>query len=122
MTNPVSWFEIPAKDLLRAKKFYEKTFAFELSLQEMGPIKMAWFPADEKAAGATGSLVESQGYTPCSDGVLIYFNVDNIETLLEKVEQSGGKTLIPKQPIGPYGFFAHFEDSEGNRVGLHAKK
>jgi predicted enzyme related to lactoylglutathione lyase len=27
---------------------------------------------------------------------------------------------MPKIGIGTYGFIAHFEDSDGNRVALHA--
>ena len=42
--NPVGWFEIPATDLKRAKKFYEGVFGVKLSLQTMGPCEMAWFP------------------------------------------------------------------------------
>ena len=38
---------------------------------------------------------------------------------LEKINAGGGKTLMPRMDIGQHGFIAHFEDSEGNRVGLH---
>lgn len=43
-SNPVNWFEIPVNDLERAKQFYETVFGLQLSLNEMGPMKMAWFP------------------------------------------------------------------------------
>ena len=43
-TNPVNWFEIPVNDLERARQFYETVFGLQLSLNEMGPMKMAWFP------------------------------------------------------------------------------
>ena len=119
MANQVNWFEIPTQDLNRAKKFYEDVFELELSLQEMGPMKMAWFPSEEKGAGATGTLVHYAGYQPSPQGVTIYFNVGSIEDTLKKVESKGGKTVSGKQPIGPYGFAANFTDSEGNRVGLH---
>ncbi len=58
--NPVIWFEIPAKDLNRAKTFYEKVFGYDMVISEMGPLKMAWFPSSEDAAGATGALVEAK--------------------------------------------------------------
>lgn len=33
----------------------------------------------------------------------------------------GGQVLVPKTEIGNgYGFFAHFADPEGNRIGLHS--
>ena len=43
-----------------------------------------------------------------------------IEAVLARVEANGGRTLTPKTDIGEYGFYACFEDSEGNRVGVHS--
>jgi uncharacterized protein len=120
--NPVGWFEIPVKDISRAKTFYEQIFGFQLSLNEMGPMKMAWFPMEREAAGSAGSLVKSEGYSPSHSGTLVYFPVDDLEVTLKTVGNKGGKTLLPKTAIGEHGFIAHFEDSEGNRVGLHSMK
>ena len=120
--NPVNWFEIPVNDIERAKSFYEHVFGYELALNDMGSLKMAWFPMKDEATGATGSLVKSDSYTPSHAGTLVYFSVDDIEGTLKKVEQNGGKILNPKMNIGEYGFVAHFEDSEGNRIALHSMK
>ena len=119
--NPVNWFEIPAADIARAKSFYESALETELALNEMGPAKMAWFPMDPEAPGATGTLMQHEQYTPSYQGTLVYFSVDDIEATLARVEAAGGKTLNPKTSIGEYGFVAHFEDSEGNRVALHSR-
>ncbi len=119
-TNPTNWFEIPVSDLNRAKEFYEYIFGTELILNEMGPMEMAWFPMIEGAPGATGTLMKSEGYIPSHQGILVYFSVENIEDVLKKVTDRGGNTLNPKTSIGEYGYIAHFEDCEGNRVGLHA--
>jgi uncharacterized protein len=118
--NPVNWFEIPVRDLKRAKEFYEGAFGLELSLNEMGPLKMAWFPMTQDAPGATGSLVQAEGYVPSITGSLVYFTVKDIEATLGKINQKGGKTILHKTGIGEYGFIAQFEDCEGNRVALHA--
>jgi len=120
-TNPVNWFEIPVDDLDRAKKFYETVLGIELSLQEMGPLQMAWFPMTEGLPGATGSLVKGEGYSPSTAGSLVYFTVKDLDETLGRVSAGGGKVLFPKMSIGEYGFIAHFEDSEGNRVALHAE-
>jgi predicted enzyme related to lactoylglutathione lyase len=117
--NPVSWFEIPAIDLERAKTFYETILGYELSLHDMGELRMAWFPMAQGAMGAAGALVQSEHYTPSYEGTLVYFTVESIEDALERIGQAGGKVLNPKMSIGEYGFVAHFEDSEGNRVALH---
>jgi uncharacterized protein len=119
-SNPVSWFEIPVKDLEKAKKFYESVFGFELTSSEMGPLKMAWFPMIKDAPGAAGSLVKAEGYMPAETGTVVYFCVDDITATLGKINAGGGKTVLPKTSIGEYGFIAHFEDCEGNRVALHA--
>lgn len=118
--NPVNWFEIPVEDLDRAKGFYESVFNLELSVNQMGPLQMAWFPMQEGATGATGTLVKGDGYQPSNSGTLVYLAVNNIEETLGKIESCGGKVLMPKMNIGEYGFYAHFEDCEGNRVALHA--
>ena len=120
-TNPVNWFEIPVNDLERAKQFYETVFGFQLSLNEMGPMKMAWFPMTQGACGATGTLMQSEGYTPSHAGTLVYFSVTDVEATLVKVDANGGQTLMPKTGIGEHGFIAHFQDCEGNRVALHSK-
>jgi predicted enzyme related to lactoylglutathione lyase len=121
-TNPVNWFEIPVDDLDRAKKFYETVLGIELTLNEMGPLQMAWFPMTEGLPGATGSLVKGEGYTPSTAGSLVYFTVKDLDETLGRVSAAGGRVLFPKMSIGDYGFIAHFQDSEGNRVALHAEK
>jgi len=118
--NPVNWFEIPASDLDRATAFYERVFAAKLQRQEFGGLKMAWFPMRQDAPGATGSLVQQESYIPSYEGTMVYFSVDDIEAALARIETSGGKILNRKTGIGEYGFVAHFEDSEGNRVALHS--
>ena len=118
--NPVGWFEIPVRDLNRARRFYETVLDLQLSPTAMGSLEMAWFPMAQGAAGATGTLMKSDGYTPSHAGTLVYFSVADIEGVLAKVDANGGRTLTPKTSIGEHGFIAHFEDCEGNRVALHA--
>jgi hypothetical protein len=118
--NPVNWFEIPVRDLARAREFYEKVFALELNPEEMGPYSMTFFPWTEGAPGAAGSLIKGETYEPSHGGTVVYFSVDDIEETLRKVNAHGGKTLLPKKAIGEYGFIAHFEDTEGNRLALHS--
>ncbi len=120
--NPVNWFEIPVKDMGRARKFYEKVFGLELTPYEMEPFTMAFFPMTQDAPGAAGTLVKGESYEPSHAGTVVYFSVDDIEEILRRINASGGKTLMPKKSIGEYGFIAHFEDTEGNRLALHSRK
>ncbi len=119
-TNAVAWFEIPVNDIGRARRFYEKVFGVELTPEEMGPYSMTFFPWHEGAPGAAGSLIKGETYEPSHAGTVVYFSVDDIEEILRRVNANGGKTLLPKKSIGEYGFIAHFEDTEGNRLALHS--
>ena len=116
--NPVAWFEIPVTDMARAKAFYEHVLGTSLEAMQMGPADMAMFPS---AQGPAGCLIKSEGYTPSHAGTLVYFAVADIAGTLAKAKGRGGKTLVPKMDIGEFGFVAHFEDSEGNRVALHSQ-
>ncbi|MGI8952138.1 MAG: hypothetical protein ACR2FN_11200 [Chitinophagaceae bacterium] len=40
---------------------------------------------------------------------------------MNKVEEAGGKIIVPKTEISPeYGFMAVIIDTEGNRIALHS--
>lgn len=118
--NPVIWFEIPVKDIARAKKFYESALGIELSPPtEMFGAKFSMFPMQMNTAGAGGSLMQTDKVQPSQQGTTVYFNVDSIDPVLERIDKLGGKTCLPRTSIGQYGFMAHFQDTEGNRVALH---
>jgi predicted enzyme related to lactoylglutathione lyase len=121
-THIANWFEIPVKDMGRARKFYEKVFDVELSLEEMGGMKLAMFPFTEDAPGAAGALLQGPSYEPSHAGTVVYFTVDDIEETLRRINGAGGKTIMPRTSIGEYGFIAHYEDTEGNRLALHSMK
>jgi predicted enzyme related to lactoylglutathione lyase len=116
--HPVAWFEIPVKQMARAKAFYEHVLGTTLESMQMGPADMAMFPS---AQGPVGCLIQSDGYTPSQAGTLLYFGVADIAGTLARAESRGGKTLLPKMSIGEFGAVAHFEDCEGNRVALHSQ-
>jgi len=121
-TNPVNWFEIPVRDLGRARTFYEKVFDKTLTQENMEEMDIAFFPMEQGTPGAGGMLVKGKAYEPSRTGVVIYFSVDDIEETLRRVNANGGTTVLPKKSIGQYGFIAHFEDTEGNHLALHSMK
>ena len=93
--NPVVWFEIPASDIERAQKFYEKAFEVKLTPNEMGLSKMAWFPMEMGSAGAAGTLVQGEGFTPSMTGSLVYIQVSGIDAALAKVGAAGENPFCP---------------------------
>jgi hypothetical protein len=121
--NMISWFEIPVKDIKRAKLFYETIFDIELSGMDMGDeFKMEVFPGDEESV--SGALVfNTSWYKPSNiDGPLVYLNANpDLQIVEDKIEGAGGKVTIPKRQISPdHGYMAVFEDTEGNRIALHS--
>ncbi len=121
MNNPIQWFEIATTDLERAKNFYSKVFNLEFQFIDMPDGKMYMFGVPNQI-GSAGALVESGDQKPSQDGTIIYFTCEDVETEAGRVEEAGGKLLIPKTDIGEFGFFAQLIDSEGNKIGLHSNK
>ncbi|PTY38286.1 hypothetical protein BGP77_13365 [Saccharospirillum sp. MSK14-1] len=117
--HPIAWFEIPVTDMARACRFYERIFDTRLQPLDLGDnFKMALFPASDHRAGA---LMQAPSYTPSYQGAMVYFGVDDIRATLDCVEQQGGLVINAQMSIGERGFVGHFEDSEGNRIGLHSR-
>lgn len=120
-TNPLNWFEIPATDLSRAKKFYQTIFDISLDETATGKSKMALFPSNSGIEKAAGALVQSPYHIPSNEGSVIYLNANpSIDKVISRVEAAGGKIVVPKRSVGKYGNIAFIKDSEGNKVGIHS--
>lgn len=122
-TNALNWFEIPVIDMARAKHFYQVVFSIHLTDMEMGEIMMASFPGTPDGGKVSGALVKSSMHQPAMNGVVIYLNGNpDLSDALSKVEEMGGRVLVPKTQITPeIGYMAFFADTEGNKVGLHSQ-
>ncbi len=122
-TNSLNWFEIPALDIDRAKKFYDTIFGIDMVvLPEMMGMKMAGFPMEMGSGKASGGLAQSQMHKPSADGAIIYLNANpSIQAVIDRIEPAGGKVVMPRTQISPeIGYMAFFMDTEGNKIGLHA--
>src|SRR3984957_13827918 len=95
MTQPLSWFEIPALDFARARSFYEKLLGVELTEGVAGPNVMGVFPYDrEKASG--GCVMKGPALVPTNDGVIIYLNAsDSLDEALNRIKHLGGEVVFP---------------------------
>ena len=125
INNPVGWFEIYVDDMSRAKKFYETVLAVEF--EKIGDptdesIEMMAFPANMEKYGASGALVNMEGFKAGGNSTLVYFSCDDCAVEESRVEQAGGVVQRPKMSIGEYGFITLGIDSEGNMFGLHSLK
>ncbi len=119
MVGNATWFEIPTTDFTRAIRFYENVFQVTLKRENIGG-ELAVFPGDDSSVN--GALVHQEGYVPSATGAAIYLNAgSDLAPVLARAAAHGGKVLLPKTALPPgMGFFAHMQDSEGNRVGLHS--
>ncbi|KOY88247.1 glyoxalase [bacterium 336/3] len=120
-TNPVVYFEIPVYNIERAMKFYKEVFTFDFNKETIDNNEMALFPFAEKKSGISGALAKGEIYKPTKNGVVIYFNTENIDETLKLATSNGGKMLYPKTDNG-IGLVAEFEDTEGNRIALYQSK
>ena len=116
VANALNWFELPGKDMGRARRFYGTLLDLELPAQETMPgLTMTTLSTED---GVGGALVNGEGYFPSHDGSLVYLNGDDQKVIQDRVEAAGGKVLAAKTGIGENGFTACFDDGEGNKVGL----
>lgn len=123
MTHSINWFEIPVTDFARAKKFYETLYGADIMEMPHPAYKYGMLPADMQNGGIGGGIVQGEGFEPSTKGALIYLNGgEDLSVPLAKVEEAGGKIVLPKTSIGPNGFMAQIIDTEGNKIALHSMK
>lgn len=127
MKNVISWFEIYTTNFERAKSFYSEVFKYKLTDLPMSnenhpDMRYAVFSDENDSNGIGGALVRISEVNPGYGGTMVYFDTNDIDAELSRVEAAGGKIMRWKQSIGEYGFIALIEDSEGNMIGLRSMK
>ncbi len=109
MGHPVVHFEIGCKNKEATSAFYEAAFGWKIDAGPMGLVDTA---SGEGIAGHVAAL----GHEP-HQFTHFYVQTEDVAAHLKKIEELGGKTIVPPVPI-PTGTFAWFADLEGNVVGL----
>jgi predicted enzyme related to lactoylglutathione lyase len=121
MSNQIVWCDIPVANLDRAIKFYSTILGQPVAKETAPGMTFGLLSHSGEEVGAC--LVEMADQKPGPSGPIIYLNCEGrLDIAIAKVELNGGKILKPKHPIGPYGFRAVIQDSEGNHIALHSKK
>jgi predicted enzyme related to lactoylglutathione lyase len=122
MQAAVSHFEIPARDLERAARFYRKVFGWTIE-----PLPWEGHPYYKVrgSAGSPGSGREGidGGLLPAGGGVdhpllMIHVTGAALGIWLERIVEAGGQVDLPATPVGTMGLYARFRDPEGNLLGL----
>jgi predicted enzyme related to lactoylglutathione lyase len=112
MGQPVVHFEIGVADSSRSKTFYSELFEWKIEVDDNG------YGLVDTGTGAGingGILRRPQGVPPY---VTVYVGVDDLETYLKRAEALGGRTVMPRMPVGDMGVFALLADPDGNVIGL----
>lgn len=122
--NKVVHFEIPSDDIERAEKFYKDVFGWGIQKIPMPGgndyFMVTTVETDEKqmpkeVGAINGGLIKR---TPDMKGPVIVVNVPNIDDHLKKIEEAGGKVVMPTQKVMDMGLYARIEDTEGNVIGI----
>lgn len=117
MTNPIVHFEIPADDVRRAVKFYEKTFGWKIEEWPGMDYYVVYTKDKEKNIGIDGGLMKRKDP---GQPFMNYISVSSIDEMHTKITAAGGTVIMPKTEIGKgMGWISAFKDPEGNIMGLH---
>jgi predicted enzyme related to lactoylglutathione lyase len=109
MSGEPTHFEIGVGDAKRAGEFYAGLFGW--TLHSMGDRGEAWIETGSVRGGLHGN--------DQNPGLVVYFEVPDIEAALTTVAELGGEpgTASPEEP--GFGRFAECRDDQGALFGLH---
>ena len=103
-------FEIPADDLQRARTFYSKLFGWKIeSWQGMEDYMMI------DTFGMGGGIMKRK--SP-DQQIVDYIGVPSVDEHSAKVEELGGKIIVPKTAVPGMGYFVICMDTENNAFGI----
>lgn len=109
MGNPVVHFEIQSKDASKLQKFYSEVFGWTVDTNN----PMNYGMINTGGGGIPGGIGAAQGNAL----VTFYISVDDLAGSLKRVEEYGGRTLMPPTDL-PNVSIAMFADPEGHPIGL----
>ena len=113
MANPISWFEVLGSNPDKLRGFYGKLFDWKFVPMPDASLDYAMVQKEQTGIpGGVGKAPQGPGWTT------FYVSVDDVAATLGKVEQYGGKTLMPPTKIADGGTIAVFADPEGHPVGI----
>jgi len=106
--NALVWNELQTHDLEGAKDFYAKVFDWTYQGDEKGYVVVL---AGERAQAGMMKIQPEWGEMPPNWGV--YFMVEDVNGAVAKIEELGGKVMVPPTPAGDMGKFAVVQDPLG---------
>lgn len=116
----VQFFEIPADDVDRAKKFYNDLFGWKMQKwdsTEPSDSDYLLFETSDKDGnpGIGGGMMKRQHPQQM---ICNFITVSSVDEYSSKIEKLGGKILIPKTAAKGHGYFVVCMDTENNHFGI----
>ncbi len=113
MAHKIVHWELMGPDGAKMAEFYRNVFEWSMeAVPGFGEYHMIQ-PDQSGVGGAVG-----QGSEEMPQYFTMYVEVDDIDAHLGKIEEAGGKTLVPRTVIPDMVIFGMFTDPAGNIVGL----
>lgn len=112
MPRPIH-FDLTADEPERAMKFYKEVFGWKFKKWN-GPMEY-WMATTGKGKGINGGI-SKRGESGMPNMNTI--GVPSVDKFTKKIQDKGGKVLMPKSPIPRVGWFATCQDTEGNIFGI----
>lgn len=110
MTSKVVHVEVTGKDGPGLQKFYSEVFGWKLDTNNPGGYGLH---RDGEFTTGIGSAQDGQ-----PDSVTFYVATDDANATLRRIEELGGKVIMPLTEVAPDTNIALFADPEGHIVGL----
>lgn len=116
--NTITHIEIPAPDLTKGIAFYSTIFNWKIEI--IAENQYAFFMIGDTQTD--GGLDASLAPAAEKQGPQIVIDVDDIEQTAIDIKKAGGVITKPKTEIeGGHGFYACFQDPNGNHLQIHSR-
>jgi len=117
----IVYFQIPADDIERSKKFYNQLFSWKIdkSPEANTPEGMEnWSitTTDHNGKEALGGGM-SKRQMP-QQQITNFIDVKSVDEYSSKAERLGGKVVVPKTAVPGMGYYAVCLDTENNSFGI----
>jgi predicted enzyme related to lactoylglutathione lyase len=110
MSNKIIHVEVVGKDGAALQKFYGDVFGWQLDTNNPGGYGM--LRGGDLTAGIGASQDGGAGH------VTFYVQSADAAATLRRVEEAGGRVLMPPTEVAPETTIALFADPEGHVIGL----
>jgi len=122
-------FDVHAKDIERAKKFYENVFGWEIKKWDSPDANMDYWlvmtgksvmpvPEERDYYGIDGGMSVPPPDAPATQSFVVTMDVEDADETARKIEDNGGKLLSEKMTVPGVGYMYSAEDTEGNHFGI----